>query len=54
MYKERVNFLMYHLSQMFIMHYAACYCKMELQNSSHPKSVSLPIGVDAIKRYFNC
>lgn len=54
MYKERVNFLMYHLSQMFIMHYAACYLQNELQNSSHPKSVSLPIGVDAIKKYFNC
>lgn len=25
MYKERDNFLMYHLPQMFIMHYAACY-----------------------------
>lgn len=52
MYKERVNFLMYHLSQMFIMLHVIC--KMELQNSSHPKSVSLPIGVDAIKKYFNC
>lgn len=29
-------------------------CKMVLQNSSLPKCDSLPLGVDAIKRYFNC
>lgn len=37
MYKERDNFLMYHLSQMFIMHYAACYLQNEIAKFVPPE-----------------
>lgn len=54
MYKERVNFLMYHLSQMFIMHYAACYLQNGIAKFVPPEKRFFTIGVDAIKKYFNC
>lgn len=37
MYKERDNFLMYHLSQMFIMHYAACYLQNGIAKFAPPE-----------------
>lgn len=54
LYMERVNSQMYHILQMFIIFMLHVICKMVLQNSSLPKCDSLPLGVDAIKRYFNC